>query len=78
MFVGRAPFADLILKFVLDKLLEAGLSFYDKYLDTSTTLNKTIHGLSVKYILASQCVFICETHSCRRKFASLVSAASVE
>ena len=33
------------------------ISVYDKYLVTSTTLNKTIQGLCAKYIFASVCLY---------------------
>ena len=53
MFIEKRPFAHLISKFVLVKLLQAELLFYDKYLDTSFYANKTIQVFSLKYILAS-------------------------
>ena len=39
-------------------LLSFHFSVYDKYLDTSTTLIKTIQGLSVNYILDSVCLHL--------------------
>lgn len=53
MFIAKASFPHLILKFVLAKFLQAGLLYYDKYLDTLATLNKMIQGLYPCFIVSS-------------------------
>ena len=71
MFIEKRPFAHLISKFVLVKLLQAGLLFYDKYLDTLTTLIKrcksfpynisSLHSVSslAKLIVVVEICFAC-------------------